>query len=209
MESNIYAWDRIFAEDGRVLTELLPFYYQCRDEFKAAGIQRILDLGSGRGRHVIAFRQSGFSVVGFDISPTGLALTRDWLDKEDLTADLVQGDSRFPLPFSSSAFQGLISTNVIHHALISEIRVTIAEIWRVMADGGIGMVAVAGRIHPGEAYEEVEPGTYLPLEGAEKGLLHHIFSEEELRMEFSAFEILESGPRAEGKVQMIRFKKKS
>lgn len=207
MKSEIYAWDRIFKRDGRVLTELLPFYYRALEEFTNRGIRRILDLGCGNGRHVVAFTKAGFETVGFDISRAGLLLTREWLAEEKLAASLVRGDSRTILPFRSGSFDAILSTQVIHHALLEEIRTTIAEIWRVLADGGMGMVSVAGRTHPGGAYEEVEPGTYLPLEGDEKGLLHHIFSEQELRKEFSAFEILETGPRAEGKVLVIWFRK--
>ena len=76
-----------------------------------------------------------------------------------------------------------------------------------MTPGGIGMVSVAGRIHADTQYQEIEPGTFVPLDGSERGLPHHIFSEKELRKEFSSFEILESGPRDSGRVQMIRFKK--
>ena len=207
MDSEIYAWDKIFARDGRVLTEHLPFFDRCLALFSSSGVTRILDLGCGNGRHVVGFKESNFDVIGFDISPAGLSLTRKWLDEKGLEAGLVRGDSRCHLPFSASSFQGLISANVIHHALIAEIRETISEIWRILAPGGIGMVSVAGRKHPGGAYREIEPGTYLPLNGDEKGLFHHIFTEEELRGEFSAFEILESGPRADGKVQVIWFKK--
>jgi hypothetical protein len=33
----------------------------------------------------------------------------------------------------------------------------------------------------GVGSEEIEKGTFLPLEGEEKGILHHHFTEEELR----------------------------
>ena len=207
MESPIYAWERIFKREGRVLTELLPIFFQCKQEFKQAGVQRILDLGSGNGRHVVGFKKAGFEIVGFDISTTGLKLTHEWLAEENLAADLVVGDSRKTLPFAPETFDGLLSTQVIHHALLEDIRFTISEIWRVLTPGGIGRVSVAGRIHADTQYQEIEPGTFVPLDGSEKGLPHHIFSEKELRKEFSRFEILESGPRDEGRVQMIRFKK--
>jgi hypothetical protein len=78
--------------------------------------------------------------------------------------------------------------------------VAIAEIWRILANGGIAFVTVAGRKHESEAYEEIEPGTSVPLDGTEKGLPHHIFSEDELRSEFGVFQIREITRRAEGKV---------
>ena len=83
--------------------------------------------GCGNGRHLVALQQLEFDVVGFDISLTGLALSREWLLEENLEVKLVAGDGRQKLPFRSFSFDGLISTRVIHHALISEIRLTISE----------------------------------------------------------------------------------
>lgn len=156
---------------------------------------------------MVNFQNLGFDVIGFDISPTGLKITHDWLDEEGLTVSLVEGDGRHNLPFQSAAFQGLISTQVIHHALISEIRHTIAEIYRVLADGSLAIITVAGKKHLDWQYEEIEPGTYLPLNGPEKGLPHHIFTEEELHTEFSKFNVLEVSQRANGRVLAIWLQK--
>ncbi len=148
----------------------------------------------------MALKKEGFNTVGLDISFSGLRLTCEWLEEEGMQASLVNADARQYLPFESDSFDGLLSTQVIHHALLSEVRVTIAEIWRVLTIGGIAFVTVAGRKNEDETYEEVEPGTYVPLDGIEKGLPHHIFSEEELRTEFGVFQIREIKRRAEGKV---------
>jgi hypothetical protein len=39
---------------------------------------------------------------------------------------------------------------------------------------------------------KVEEGTYIPLDGPEKGLPHHFFTPEEIKETFKAFEIKES-----------------
>ncbi len=110
-------------------------------------------------------------------------------------------------PILSDSFEGLFSTQVIHHALLAEIRQTIREIWRVIVPGGLAFVTVAGRTHSNLSYEEIEPGTFLPLEGSEKGLPHHIFSEERLAKAFDRFEVLDLGPRDGGKVLAIWVRK--
>ncbi len=207
LTSNKHPWDDIFATDGRVFTELLPVFHETVKRFSDNQIHNILDLGCGNGRHVLSFRKNGFNVTGFDRSPTGLKLTRDWLAEEGLTANLVEGDGRYNLPFQTAAFQGLISTQVIHHALISEIRLTISEIWRVLDDEGLAIITVAGKRHHDLAYQQIEPGTYLPLNGPEKGLPHHIFAEDELCQEFRKFKILELSPRDNGRVLAIWIKK--
>jgi SAM-dependent methyltransferase len=101
--------------------------------FQDRGCSRLLDLGCGSGRHVVHLAKEGFKVHGTDISPTGLRMTRDWLVEEGLVAGVVLADMRRPLPFCDGAFEGLLSTQVIHHAPIAAVRGTIREIWRVLA----------------------------------------------------------------------------
>ena len=203
-----HPWEDIFARDGRVFTKLLPAFHTAAQNFTVHQTRRILDLGCGNGRHVIGFEKLEFNVVGFDISSTGLKLTQEWLREERLPAQLIQGDTRFNFPFQSASFDGLISTQVIHHAQLAEIRHTISEIWRVMANEGIALISVAGKIHHNWSYQEIEPGTYLPLDGPEARLPHHIFTIEELVHEFRNFQIQEVSPRDEGRVLLIWLMKK-
>jgi SAM-dependent methyltransferase len=130
-------------------------------------------------------------------------MTRAWLAEKGLAAGVVLADMRDPLPFCDGAFEGLLSTQVIHHALIAAIRGTIREIWRVLVSGGLAFVTVSADEAHKEGSREIEPGTFVPLSGSEAGLPHHMFSEEELRTEFQDFYPLETSLRAEGKVLAI------
>ena len=207
--SDQHPWEKIYQRDGRVFSEILPAYHQAVDRLSKHNCKKILDLGCGNGRFIIAFSLEEFNMVGFDISPTGLSLTRDWLKEKGIQADLVRGDTRHALPFQDNSFPGLFSTQVIHHALLPEIRQTIQEIWRVIKPGGLAFISVAGKLHLDINYKEIEPGTYIPLEGDEKGLPHHIFTKIELRAEFSNFEIMDLGPRDQGRVLAIWIRKPS
>lgn len=207
--SEQHPWEIIYQRDGRVFREMLPAYHRAVERFSKQQCHKILDLGCGNGRFVVGFSLEEFDVVGFDISPTGLSLTRDWLWEKNLQADLVCGDTRHKLPFQDNSFQGLFSTQVIHHALLIEIRKTIQEIWRVIKPGGLAFISVAGKLHQDIKYKGIEPGTYIPLEGDEEGLPHHIFTEAELRVEFSDFEILDLDPRDQGRVLTIWVRKPS
>ena len=111
---------------------------------------------------------------------------------------------RDPLPFRDGAFDGLMSTQVIHHALLAQVLTTIHEIWRILTPGGLAIVSVAGRIHDDTDYQEVEPGTYLPTTGSEAGLPHHIFNEQTLAQAFSKFHIDFIDRRDSGRVLMIQ-----
>jgi len=200
---NNQAWEEIFQRDGRVLAELLPAFHQAAARFSECGCWKILDLGCGCGRHAVGFSRQDFQVTGVDISPTALGLAQVWLKEEVLKADLVQADFRQQLPFREGHFQGIFSTQVIHHALVAEIRIAIREIWRVLVAGGLAFITVAARKNPELPFQEIEPDTFLPLEGDEKGLPHHIFSPAALRQEFSHFEIMDLEPRDDGRVLII------
>lgn len=52
--------------------------------------RRACDLACGEGRNSIFLAKAGFSVVGLDISGTGLAKGRAWMDREGLSIDFRQ-----------------------------------------------------------------------------------------------------------------------
>jgi SAM-dependent methyltransferase len=151
--------------------------------------RRVLDLGCGSGRHVVYLARQGFSVYGLDEAPEALALARQWLEQVGLEADLRHGNMVDPLPYADASLDAVISVQVIHHAPLATIRAVVAEIERVLTPGGLVFVTVtqlkAG--HTGR-FEEIEPNTFVPLDGPEKGMPHHRFSPHELRQTFCAFE---------------------
>ena len=99
---------------------MTPRFGEVVQAFKEQGCSTVLDLGCGNGRHLVYLAKAGFEVTGLDISPTGLALARSWLGEEGLEASLVRTDFKSPLPFRDGAFEAMLSTQVIHHALLAE-----------------------------------------------------------------------------------------
>lgn len=202
-DASSHPWESIFAREGRVFTEKLPALDEMAAVFSAHRCRLVLDLGCGNGRHVIALSDLGFMVLGLDISRTGLELTRQWLGESELDASLLQADTRDRLPLADNSLDGILSTQVIHHALLEQVLLAISEIHRVLKPGGVAFVSVPCRAHSRRGTRpsrKIAPHTYLPLTGGEAGLPHYIFSKRRLRKAFQAFEIKGITERDRGRV---------
>lgn len=200
MNAMEHPWEKIYAKDGLVFDEPFPRFDEVLQIFSEHGCRRILDLGCGTGRHAVCFARENFSVLGLDISLTGLKIAQAWAREEALDIVLAQADMRVGLPVAESTFDGIFSTQVIHHAVLDQIRRTMVDIHRALRPGGWAFISVAAGKTEGGPFEEIEPGTFVPSTGPEAGLPHHIFTEESLQHEFRAFEIVEISRRAEGRV---------
>ncbi len=166
------------------------------DFFRKHQVKRILDLGCGDGRHLVYFAKCDYKMYGLDIAPTAIRLAKEWLAKEKLSAKLVCTDMS-TIPWSNSFFDAIICVQTINHHRIKEIRRTIREIYRALRPGGWFFLTV-GTSRPSKSdltadgkFIEVEPNTYIWMEGREKGVLHHFFNMEELLKEFSEFDIVD------------------
>lgn len=189
MQINHQIWNEIFEREGRVFEEVHEEIPAIAQSLKINSAKRILDLGCGTGRHVVYFAKQGFEVYGLDASPEGIRLTQAWLDEVGERAVLCQQDMREPLPYPDQFFDALISIQVIHHAKLAEIKAVIQEVFRILKPGGFLFISVPKAARENVNSNEIEPNTFVPREGREIGLPHHIFSEEELREAFADFNI--------------------
>lgn len=189
MSQSTNAWNEIFKQQVKVFTEPHEDIPGIVQFLKDKGANTILDLGSGSGRHIVYLTQSGFSVFGLDNSPEGIELTRQWLAEAGLEADLRLQSMTNRLPYENAFFDAVISIQVIHHADTAPIRSIVQEITRVLKKGGFLFVTVPKLRNQGESFEQIEPYTFIPLDGPEKGLPHHYFTPDELREVFGDFVI--------------------
>ncbi len=182
-------WNHIFQKEGQVFTEPHEDMASIVEILKKRGAEKILDLGSGSGRHIVYLAQNGFSVFGLDNSATGMDMTRKWLAKENLSAELVQQEMTDAFPWSSNFFDAVISVQVIHHADTAIIKKIISEIERTLKKDGLIFITVPTLKNQGEKFKQIEQNTFVPLNGREKGLPHHYFTPEELKDFFSNFDV--------------------
>ncbi len=187
-------WEIIFQNDPHFFLEPLPHAVGFTKHLLERGLSSALDIGCGGGRHVIHMAKLGLRAAGLDNAPTALSMTRQWLNQEKLDARLLLGDMRVSLPFASNSFDAVLSTQVIHHALLATVIGTAREIERIVRPQGMILLSIpARRPSMTESAEHVllEPNTYAPTDGEEKGLPHHFFTPEEFRDIFPNFDVLD------------------
>ena len=98
---------------------------------------RLLDLGPGPGRDSRAFGDTGYDVVGLDLSLEN-AKACAGLGIEALTGSAVH------LPFCSEAFDAVWSMSVLMHVTQGAIEEALGEIARVLQPGGVAVIGSWG-----------------------------------------------------------------
>lgn len=190
-------WEKIFEEKGYVFVDPHQDIPRLSKLFYEKEVKKVLDLGCGTGRHLVALIRAGFEVSGFDSSKTALELTEKWLKEEELTANLSLCRMEELFPYPDAFFDAVIAIQVIHHNLMKHILATVKEIERVLRIGGYLFITVPilgpkpknpegdWRLH------QIEDGTFIPQSGPESGIPHHYFTENELQKVLRNFKILE------------------
>ena len=101
--------------------------------FDEARGRAVLDVGCGPGWVTRRYARAGAAVTAVDLTERAVALTRAWLEREGLTADVRQADAE-ALPFAANSFDWASCDGVLHHTPAPERGVR--EIFRVLRPGG-------------------------------------------------------------------------
>ncbi|MGO9897027.1 MAG: methyltransferase domain-containing protein [Bryobacteraceae bacterium] len=102
----------------------------------------LLDIGSNWGRWSVSAARKGWRVIGIDPSLGALMAAKRAFSGMGLDISFVCGDARF-LPFKAEVFQGAFSYSVIQHFSEPDAGLAIAELRRVLRQGGLVKIQMA------------------------------------------------------------------
>jgi ubiquinone/menaquinone biosynthesis C-methylase UbiE len=180
-------WERYYSSlkgMPKRMRETAQFIVDTLPDFKNHDVEKVLDLGCGAGRHSVLLANSGFEVVGIDISKNALKMARKWVLEEKLGNVAFVLATMTNLPLINCCLDAVISVSVIHHAFKRDIMTTVSEIYRTLRKNGWFLANLASVTDPRFGTgKKLEDNTFcIPEAFEEKRLeeLHHFFTKPEL-----------------------------
>jgi ubiquinone/menaquinone biosynthesis C-methylase UbiE len=125
----------------------------------------VLDLACGTARHTIALCESGYCMVGLDVSLELLQVAKRKAAQAKTDLTLVRADMRF-LPFQPNGFEAVVSLDqsVGYMATETDERASFKEVYEVLDFGGVFVVDVFNRPYMEQHYEKKTTGSSRWLE---------------------------------------------
>jgi SAM-dependent methyltransferase len=127
-------------------TRLLHSFLVVAENMNVPRSGLVLDLGGGAAWVSELLAKLGYRPVTLDIAPTLLRVGRDRFRRENLEARFAGGDMA-SLPFTSGSFDAAVVIDALHH--VPEVKEVFQEVYRVLAEGGLFLLA-----EPGEGHSE-------------------------------------------------------
>jgi SAM-dependent methyltransferase len=125
------------------------------------GATRVLDVGTGIGRHALAYARSGFDVVAADASATGLAELTSSAAAENLRIRVENGTFT-DLPAADASCDHVLAWNVLYHGDGDVVSRAFGECRRVLSDDGTFQVTMLSKRNRSFGVgEEIRPDTYV------------------------------------------------
>lgn len=114
---------------------------------------RVLDAGCGTGELALMASARGLDAFGIDASPTAIAIARERCAQRGLTAQFVVGDVLRLGEFTSTPYDTVLDSGVLHVFDTADRHRYVAQLASVTAPGALYMALV---------FSDREPGTWGP-----------------------------------------------
>jgi tellurite methyltransferase len=138
---------------------------------QARGARQVMDVGTGIGRHALAYARNGFDVTATDASNTGLEELGRSAEAENLEIEI--HEARFTgLPVEDASKDHLLAWNVLYHGDGDIVQKAFDECRRVLrSDGTFQLTMLSKRNRAFGIGNEVKPDTF--VDEASKGDKDH------------------------------------
>lgn len=140
--------------------------------------KKAFDIGYGTGQYLQYLKRKSFLVAGIDSSPTAYKIAAKAVGKPGLVVG-----NMYDYDFLQAEFDLILSISTIHHGTKTQIKALLDKIFKALAPGGYAYITLP--IHDSsnewmtfKDKDKLEPGTYAPNSGPEKGLPHSFYSKQ-------------------------------
>ena len=136
-------WNQFYTDHGRYYMLPHPGLKKVINKFRDLDIHKILDLGCGSGRHLVALAKAKFNVTGIDHSPAAVDLAQKWLQTIKSKGRVSIADIHRELKiFPKNSFDAILAINSIHYTDLQTFEITLGEINRILVTNGLLFLVV-------------------------------------------------------------------
>jgi SAM-dependent methyltransferase len=146
------------------------------------------DIGYGTGQYLKYLKLNGFEISGVDSSLTAheMASKELGINRELKVANMYETN------IPKGKYDLIFSISTIHHGRKSQINNLLEKIHAALTDGSYIYITLPVNDSSNEWMtfkdkDQLEPGTYAPNSGPEKGLPHSFYNKQEVRDLFSIY----------------------
>ena len=179
-------WENRFKAEGKVWGDDPSNSANiAHDIFKKHDVRNVYIPGIGYGRNALFFKQNGYDVAGTEISSTAVNILKEQ------TPDIrVKNQSAMDAFAENECFDAIYCFNVLHLFKLAERKKFINVCVNQLIQNGIGFFVVFSEKEASYGKgERVEENTF----ESKPGRPVHYFTEQDIKNDFTDFEILASG----------------
>ena len=167
--------------------------YYLINRWKQLGMENVLDLGCGIGRHSILFSKAGFNTYALDLSDNAVKRAKDWSNECGLNIDFKVGDM-IDLPYDNEMIDAIFAYYVISHTDTKGVIRILEQIKRVLKSQGEVYLTLGSKDSWGfkENWPIVDENTKIRIENGPDNNVPHFYADSKLIFQlFNEFNILD------------------
>lgn len=168
-------------------------------------VKKVCDAACGFGKYSAILAKNNFQVSGFDIADHAVNMTMDHMKYFNLDYDQYRTCSITNINFEDHLFDAVIAHAVLDHLYIREIPRALSEINRITKSKGLIYLSFDGLSEEdlNDLHLVLPDGELYYLESGKEGMLFKYYSDAEIEVLLSDYEIIYHRKYASGERELI------